>query len=108
MTDYAFLGDIRAEVTVPKDGILSRTVHSDDRITVTIFGFDAGQELTEHTSTKAAIIEILEGEAEVVLGGDAHEARAGAWIAMPPGLPHALRARTPVVMLLTLIGDEAG
>ena len=108
MTDYAFLGDIRTEVTIPKDGILSRTVHSDDRITVTIFGFDAGQELTEHTSTKAAIIEIVEGEADLVLGGDAREARAGTWIAMPPGLPHAVRARTPVVMLLTLFRDLPG
>ena len=106
MADYQFLRDPRGEVTIPQDGILSRTIHGDDRVTVTIFGFDAGQELSEHTSTKAAIIEILQGEADILLGEDRYEAGPGAWISMPPGLRHAIRARTPVVLLLLLLGDR--
>ena len=103
MATYGLVRDLRAEVTVPKDGILSRSVHSGSGLTLTLFGFDAGQELTEHTSTRAAIIEILDGEAEVVLDGDVHRLTSGAWIAMPPGMTHAIRAITPMRMALTLL-----
>lgn len=103
MADCTFVRDLRAEVTIPKDGILSRTIHSDDRSTVTAFGFDAGQELTEHTSARPALIEIVDGQAEIVLAGDRHEAGPGTWIAMPAGTAHSVRATTPVVMLLVLL-----
>ncbi len=108
MTDYRFVRDLRAEVTIPDQGILSRTLHSDERLSVTIFGLDTGQELSEHTSTKAAVIEIIEGRARVLLGQDEHEAGPGSWIHMPAGLRHAIEARTPVIMLLTLLRDGAG
>ena len=103
MASYGYVGDLRAEVEVPKGGILSRTLHEDERVSLTIFAFDAGQELTEHTSSRAAIIEVLDGEAEIVLDGEAHAAGPGAWIAMPPGMRHALRASSPFVMILTLL-----
>lgn len=102
MATYSLVGDLRAEVEVPKDGILSRTVHAGEGLTLTIFGFDAGQELTEHTAARAAIIEILEGDAEVVLDGDALRLTAGAWVAMPAGMRHAIRAVSPLKMALTL------
>lgn len=103
MGDYGFLADLRAEVQVPKGGILSRTVHEDERVSLVVFAFDAGQELSEHTSAKAAIIEILEGQASVVLDGDALDVGPGAWIAMPPNMRHVIRATTPLVMVLTLL-----
>jgi quercetin dioxygenase-like cupin family protein len=103
MAAYGLVRDLRAEVDVPKDGILSRTVHTEGALTLTLFGFDAGQELTEHTSSRAAIIEILDGEAEVVLDGDAHRLSAGAWVRMPAGMRHAIRATTPMRMALTLL-----
>jgi quercetin dioxygenase-like cupin family protein len=103
---YAFLADLRAEVEIPKDGILSRTVFSDSRLKVVLFGFDAGQELSEHTAAMPAVIHVLEGEAEVLLGDDRREAGPGTWIHMPAGLRHALTARTPVVMLLLLLRDR--
>ena len=68
-----------------------------------VFAFDAGQELTEHTSAHAALIEILDGEAQVTLDGEAREVGPGAWISMPPGMRHAIRATTPLVMALTLL-----
>ena len=103
MATYGLVRDLRAEVEVPKDGILSRTVHAGEGLTLTIFGFDTGQELTEHTSTRAAMIEILDGEAEVVLDGDALRLAAGAWITMPPGMRHAIQALSPMRMALTLL-----
>ena len=103
MAAYGLIPDMRAEVEIPKDGILSRTVHQTGSMTLTLFGFDAGQELTEHTSSRVAIIEILDGEAEVVLDGEAHSVAAGAWIAMPAGMRHAIRATSPLRMALTLL-----
>ena len=103
MAAVGYIEDLRREVEVPKGGILSRTVHEDERVTLVIFAFDAGQELSEHTSSKAAIIEILDGEAEVVLDGEERKAGPGTWIAMPPGMRHAIRATTPLVMTLVLL-----
>jgi quercetin dioxygenase-like cupin family protein len=103
MAGHGYVADLRAEVEVPKGGILSRTVHEDERLSLTIFAFDAGQELTEHTSSRAAIIEILDGQAEIDLDGETYAARAGTWISMPPGMRHAIRATSPLVMLLTLL-----
>ena len=103
MASHGFVEDLRREVDVPKGGILSRTLHEDDRLSLTIFAFDAGQELTEHTSTRPAIIEVMDGTAEIDLDGETHAARPGTWIAMPPGMRHAIRATTPLVMILTLL-----
>ena len=103
MGTYGLVRDLRAEVEVPKDGILSRTIHTGGGLTLTVFGFDTGQELTEHTSARAAIIEILDGEAEVMLDGDTHRVASGAWITVPAGMAHAIRATTPMRMALTLL-----
>jgi quercetin dioxygenase-like cupin family protein len=104
MTDtIGYIAHLRAEVDIPKGGILSRTLHEDARLSLTIFAFDAGQELTEHTSTRAAIIEVIDGEGEIDLDGRTHAAKPGTWIAMPPGMRHAIRATTPFVMILTLL-----
>ena len=103
MIGYGFVADLRAEVAVPQGGILSRTIHEDERCTLVVFAFDAGQELTEHTSAHAALIEILEGEAQVTLDGEAREVGPGAWISMPAGMRHAIRATTPLVLALTLL-----
>jgi quercetin dioxygenase-like cupin family protein len=100
---YRLIPDLRAEVEVPADGILSRTVHTGAGLTLTLFGFDAGQELTEHTSARAAVIEILDGEADVTVGGDAHRLAPGGWLAMPAGMTHAIRAVTPMRMALLLL-----
>lgn len=107
MADYAMLPDARREVEVPRDGILSRTVFSSERVKAVLFGFDAGQELSEHSASMPAIIEILDGEAEVLLGEDRHQVSPGAWIHMPAGLRHAVRATTPLTMLLLLLCDPA-
>ncbi len=103
MTAYGYIENLRAEVNVPSGGILSRTLYEDERLSLVIFAFDTGEELTEHTSAFAAQIEILDGTADVVLDDEARSVGAGAWIAMPPGMRHAIRATTPLVMVLTLL-----
>jgi quercetin dioxygenase-like cupin family protein len=98
---YKYVEDIAIEII--KDSIVSRILYKDDALNVTLFAFDAGQALTEHTASQAAIIQILRGEATLTVGGETKEARAGAWLYMSPRLPHSIAARTPVVMLLTLV-----
>jgi quercetin dioxygenase-like cupin family protein len=109
MPDLAtVLVDLRAEVGIPSDGILSRTLFESDRAKVVLFGFDAGQELSEHTAAMPAIVEIIDGTAEVLLGESRHQLGPGAWVHMPAGLRHAIRATTPLRMLLVLLRDPVG
>jgi quercetin dioxygenase-like cupin family protein len=103
MPSDAYHADLRAEIEIPASGILSRTVHEDERISLVLFGFDTGQELSEHTSSRAALIEVLDGTAEITLDGEVHEAGPGTWLAMPPGMRHAIRASSPMRMALTLL-----
>lgn len=95
--------DLAREIEIPRDGTLSRTIYGDERVKVVLFGFDAGQELSEHTAATPAIVQILQGEARLTFGGQEVEAGPGFWSHMPARLPHSVLARTPVVMLLTLL-----
>lgn len=88
---------------VPPDSIISRTLHAGDDVKAVLFGFAPGQELSEHTASMPATLVILQGEADLIVGGDALDARPGTWVHMPPNLPHSVRARTPLVLLLLLI-----
>ncbi len=89
--------------TVPDDSILSRTFYKDERLSAVLFSFAAGEELSEHTSTYPAIMQILSGQARLKLGEDWSTVEAGAWIRMAPQLPHTVIAETPVVMLLLML-----
>lgn len=104
MTDtFTLFSNLEAEIAPPVDGTLSRTIFQDEHLKVVLFGFGAGQELSEHTAATPAILHFLSGQAEVRLGEDVMDADGGAWVHMPPQLPHSIRAKTPVVMLLLLI-----
>lgn len=88
---------------ISPDTIISRTFYSDDQLKGVLFGFAEGQELSEHTAAKPAILHFLTGEAQLTLGEDVLEARPGTWVRMPAHLPHSVLAQTPVVMLLLLL-----
>ena len=100
---YKYIDNLATLIDIPQDGTLSRTIYSDERLKAIIFGFDAGQELSEHTASMPAIIHIISGQARLTLGGDAHEANAGAWVHMPANLSHSVYATTPLVILLLLL-----
>lgn len=94
---------LAAETRFAPDGIASRTLVSTPNLRVVLFGFSAGQELTEHTSTQQALVEILSGECEFCVEGKWHTLKAGTLLFMPPNLPHAVKAKQPFSMLLTLV-----
>ncbi|MFN8475211.1 MAG: cupin domain-containing protein [Anaerolineae bacterium] len=100
---FVYLPDVAGMVNVVPDGILSRTVSKTDKVTAVVFSFGAGQELSEHTSAKAAIIQVLQGKAEISLGGETFEAGPGSLIEMTPNLTHRVLAVTDMVMLLLLL-----
>ncbi len=99
---YQLYADLAAEVTIPENGILSRTLYSDDHVKVLVFGFAAGQELSAHTAPMAASLYVVSGEGELTLGSDTMAAQAGTWVHMPPQLTHGILAKTPVVMMLQM------
>jgi quercetin dioxygenase-like cupin family protein len=110
-TAYTLLNNINEAIhEIPLDSIVSRTVYRDDSLKAIVFAFAIGQELSEHTASVPAIVQILEGECQVKLGEDVFEAQAGFWTRMPAKLPHSILARTPVKMLLLMLseGKEAG
>ena len=97
---------LSAETRFAPNGIVSRTLLRTDNSRVVLFGFAEGQELTEHTSTQHALIQILSGECEFSLAGKPHLMKAGDLLYMPPNLPHAVKATKQFSMLLTLSKPE--
>lgn len=101
---YFYTEDIKRLITdIPSDSIISRTYFENEQTKAILFGFAPGQELSEHTASKPAILHFLEGTATLTLGEDTKTAAAGTWIYMEPRLPHSIFAKTRVVMLLILL-----
>ena len=96
------------ETQFAPNGIVSRTLLRTPTARVVLFGFTEGQELTEHTSTQDALVEILTGECEFSLAGKLHNLKAGDFLHMPPNLAHAVRATKQFSMLLTLFKPVKG
>jgi quercetin dioxygenase-like cupin family protein len=89
-------------------GIVSRTVLRSDAIRVVLFAFAEGQELTPHSSSRRALVHILDGGCDFLFAGEWRRLEAGTFLHMPPNHPHAVRAsQGPFTMLLTLAA-EAG
>ena len=100
---YVIVENLVDAAVIPDKGIVSHTLYSDSHVKVVLFGFDVGQELSEHTASMPATIHILKGQAQITLGSDSIRAIAGTWVHMPSWLPHSIQAETPVLMLLTLV-----
>ncbi len=83
--------------------VVSREVIRKPTGSVTLFAFDQGQGLSEHTAPFDALVHVLDGEAEITVSGRPHVVPAGGMILMPAGEPHALLARTRFRMVLTMI-----
>jgi quercetin dioxygenase-like cupin family protein len=94
---------LAGETQFAANGIVSRTLLKTPTLRVVLFGFDAGQELTEHTSPHRALVQILSGACEFSAAGKAHALKAGDLVHLPPGAPHAVKATERLAMLLTLL-----
>ncbi len=97
---------LSGETKFASNGIVSRTILNTKNSRTILFGFDEGQELSEHTSTQHAIVQILSGECEFSLDGEWQTLETGTLLHMPPHLPHAVKASKAFSMLLTLIKPD--
>jgi len=100
---YSLFRDLLAESPAPGRGILSQTLSDEDDVRLVMFGFAEGEELSEHTAARPAIIHVISGSAELTVDGDTYDAAAGTWVRMMANTRHSLRARTPLVMALYLL-----
>ena len=101
-TDPAVLR-LASMVEAQAGSVVSRTLVKKEKGTVTLFAFDEGQGLSEHTAPFDALVHVLEGEAEIRVSGTPHRLAAGEAILLPANEPHALHAPRPFKMLLTMI-----
>ena len=90
-------------VDYQEEAVVSRTIIDEETGMVTLFAFDKGQGLSEHTAPFDALLQILEGEAEVVISGRVLDVHEGEMVIMPANKPHALKAVRKFKMLLTMI-----
>lgn len=90
-------------VSYQQGSIVSREVLKKATGNVTVFAFDEDQGLSEHTAPFDALVQVVEGEAEIMITGQAHRVQAGEMILMPARQPHALKALKPFKMILTMI-----
>ena len=86
-----------------QEAIVSRTIIDKKMGTVTLFAFDEGQGLSEHTAPYDALVNVLDGEAQIVISGKAFMLKKGEMIIMPSNEPHSLKALTKFKMLLIMI-----
>ncbi len=99
-TDVIVLKD---HIQYGEGAVVSRTLIKKPTGTLTLFAFDAGQELSEHTAPFEAVVYVLDGEVELAIGGRPVRAKAGELVIMPANIPHAVKAVTKFKMLLTMI-----
>lgn len=95
--------DLASLVAYQTGAVVSRQITKGAGGNVTLFAFDEGQELSEHTAPFDALVQVLDGEAEITIFGQLYQLKAGEGIIMPADAPHALLARSKFKMLLTMI-----
>ena len=108
-TKADFLGkpiDLASGVAYADDAIVSKTLLDKKAGTLTLFAFDAGQGLSEHTSPYDATVLVVEGEAVLMIGGKRVEARTGELVIMPANVPHDVRAEKRFKMLLIMVREK--
>ncbi len=103
MGDNIINGSLIDMIEYQKDAIVSKTIIEKKTGTVTLFSFDQGQGLSEHTAPFDALVQVLEGAVEIKISGKPFTLKKGEMIIMPANEPHALKAAGQFKMLLTMI-----
>jgi len=96
---------LKNAVDYSQGSVVSKTIVDKKSGTVTLFAFDEGQKLSEHTAPFDALVLIIEGEAEIIINQKMHRVASGSMILMPAHKPHAVKASIKFKMLLIMIKD---
>ncbi|MFH1784426.1 MAG: cupin domain-containing protein [bacterium] len=103
MTSETKASDLARGVNYQDDSVVSKTLIKKDTGTVTLFAFDQGQGLSEHTAPFDAMVYILDGQAQITISGKPFNVRQGEFIIMPANEPHSLKALKKFKMMLVMI-----
>ncbi len=95
--------DMAALVSYQPGQIVSRTLVQNKAVSMTLFAFDSGEEISSHESKGDALVYVLDGKAQLTIGGREHIAAAGQTVVMPANVPHAVAAPEPFKMLLLVV-----
>ena len=98
--------NLNAYIDYADGSVVSKTLIKKDIGNITLFAFDEGQGLSEHTAPFDAVVHILDGKAEITIGGQPQDVVAGEMLVMPANIAHALHAKTPFKMLLVMIRGD--
>ena len=99
--------DVEGLIEYQEGSVVSMEVIKKELGTVTLFAFDKGQGLSEHSAPFDAMVQIIDGEAEITLAGEPHTVKKGEMLIMPSNVPHALQAvNGPYKMILTMIKSD--
>jgi len=99
----AQVAEVAGHVSYQEGAVVSREIVRAPAGSVTLFAFDEGQGLSEHTAPFNALVQVVEGEVEITVSGSPHSVKGGEMILLPAGKPHALRALKRFKMILTMI-----
>lgn len=83
--------------------VVSRTLVQNSAVSITLFAFDAGEEISSHSSGGDAMLTVMDGSAKITIGDQVYSVNAGETIVMPAGIPHAVAAEKQFKMLLTVV-----
>jgi len=103
---YGKAADLKKLINYADDSVVSKTLLDKPIGTLTLFAFDAGQRLSEHTAPFDAVVQVVDGEGVVTIDGTDHIVRTGQIIIMPADIPHAVTAQEKFKMLLTMIRSQ--
>jgi quercetin dioxygenase-like cupin family protein len=98
--------DLEKHVEYATGSVVSKTLIKKNTGTITLFAFDQGQGLSEHTAPFDAVVYILDGRADITIGGEPRSVSTGEMLIMPANVSHALLAPVPFKMLLVMIRGE--
>ena len=99
--------DVEGLIEYQEGSVVSMEVIKKELGTVTLFAFDKGQGLSEHSAPFDAMVQIIDGEAKITLAGEPHTVKKGEMLIMPANVPHALQAvNGPYKMILTMIKSD--
>jgi quercetin dioxygenase-like cupin family protein len=98
--------NLSGHVAYADGSVVSKTLLKKEIGNITLFAFDAGQGLSEHTAPFDAVVQIIDGQAEITIGGETRTVDAGEMLIMPANVPHALQAAQRFKMLLVMIRSE--
>lgn len=102
-SDFAEILNLKKMADYQKDSIVSKTLIDKKVGTITFFAFDEGQNLSEHTAPFDAVVNIIDGEAEIIISGRTFHVKEGEMIIMPADQPHSVKAIKKFKMILTMI-----